>query len=225
MTSVSVTLFTRFFLCATLLGAVAGCGSNNSTAESKTGSIAAKLTWSSSDGKAPAKTLYLTPAGVTNVRITVSGAGISPAIFKNFTTTAGSAGSGTIDGIPVGTERTITAVGMDSDGFVRYQGAVSGITINLGTANPPVEITMTAPVTTATPAGGASSYPLSVRLATGTASEPATIYYTTNGNEPTTSSTHGTSPFDIQILGPATLKFFAIDSGFAREATKTETYN
>lgn len=215
----------RFFLLAALIFAVAGCGSSSSTANSDTGSIAAKLIWSGAESKTTAKTLYLTPAGVTNVRITVSGTGISPAIFKNFAAVAGTAGSGTIDGIPIGTGRTITAWGMDNDGIIRYQGAVSGITINLGTANAPVEITMTAPITTATPAGGSPSYPLSVRLATVTASEPATIYYTTNGNEPTTSSTNGTSPFDIQILGPATLKFFAVDSGFAQEATKTVIYN
>lgn len=212
----------RFFLLAALI-LVAGCGSSSSTANNATGSIAAKLVWSSAETKATAKTLNLTPAGVTNVRITVSGTDISPAIFKNFAAVAGTAGSGTIDGIPVGTGRTITAWGMDSGGIIRYQGAVSGITINLGTANAPVEITMTAPVTTATPSGGGSSiYPLSVTL---TANVPATIYYTTSGIDPTTDSTHGTSPFDIQILAPATLKFFAIDSGFAREATKTEIYN
>lgn len=212
----------RFFLLSALLFAVAGCGSSSSTANSDTGSIAAKLIWSGAESKTTAKTLNLTPAGVINVRITVSGTGIPSDFIRNFDAVAGTAGSGTIDGIPVGTGRTLTAWGMDNGGVIRYQGAVSGITINLGTANAPVEITMTAPVTTATPAGGSSIYPLSVTLAT---NEPATIYYTTNGNAPTNSSPHATSPFDIQILAPTTLKFFAIDTGFAWEAIKTEIYN
>jgi len=215
----------RFIVLTAFIFAVAGCGSSGSVDNNGTGSIAAKLTWSSPGAKTTAKTLYAAPDGVTLIKITVSGAGISPNIVKDFTAVPGSNGSGTIDGIPVGIGRTITVWGLDNSRIIRYQGAVSGITINLGTANDPVAITMTAPITTATPAGGSSSYPLTVHLATATPSEPATIYYTTSGSEPTTSSTHSTSPFDIQILGPTTLKFFAKDSGLAEELTKTETYN
>lgn len=210
----------RFLLFSALTFALTGCGSNSSsspTADNGTGSIAAKLIWSA-ESKTTAKTLYLTPAGVTNVRITVSGTGISPAISKNFAAVAGTAGSGTIDGIPIGTGRTITAWGMDNGGVIRYQGAVSGITINLGTANAPVAITMTAPVTTATPAGGTYN---SAQLVTLTSDTPATIYYTTNLLNPYTNG--GNQP-TISIPASTNLYFYAIDSGFAQESTKTETY-
>jgi len=53
------------------------------------------------------------------------------------------------------------------------------------------------------------------QLITLTASEQATIYYTTDGSDPTKSSLHGTSPvFGISIdkEGQTELKFFAIDS-------------
>jgi len=204
--------------------AVAGCGSGGSTANSDTGSIAAKLSWSSSGAKTTAKTLNLTPPGVTNVRITVSGAGISPDIIANFPATAGATGSGTINGVPAGNGRTIKAEGMDSNGFIRFQGTVTGIPVAAGAVTDAGVITMTAPVTTATPGGGVHSYPLAVNLTAVTTRVPATIYYTTNGSEPTTLSTSGVSPLDIQLLAPGTLRFFAIDSGFAQEATRAEIY-
>jgi hypothetical protein len=64
----------------------------------------------------------------------------------------------------------------------------------------------TAPVATATPAGGTYSSAQSVILS---ANEPATIYYTTNGNNPTTSSPVYSSP--ILIASTTTLKYFARD--------------
>jgi len=226
MGSARFKMIKSFFLFTAFVGALAGCGSGGSTANSDTGSIAAKLTWSSSGAKAAAKTLYLTPDGVTNVRLTVSGVGISPdGIIANFPATAGDAGSGTINGVPAGTGRTIKAEGMDSNGFIRFQGTVTGIPVVAGTVTDAGVITLTAPATTATPAGGVHSYPLAVNLSTVTTREPATIYYTTNESEPTTLSTNGVSPLNIQLLAPGTLKFFAIDAGFAREAIRSVIYN
>jgi peptidoglycan/xylan/chitin deacetylase (PgdA/CDA1 family) len=63
------------------------------------------------------------------------------------------------------------------------------------------------PTVTATPAGGAYTMPVTVTLA---ANEPATIYYTTNGDSPNTSSSVYTSP--IQISNTTTLKFFGMDT-------------
>ncbi|MBM2819243.1 MAG: putative xylanase/chitin deacetylase, partial [Nitrosarchaeum sp.] len=77
----------------------------------------------------------------------------------------------------------------------------------------------TAPVTTATPPGGFYSTLQSVTL---TANEAATIYYTTNGSIPTTSSTVYTTA--IPISATATLKFFAKDTAGNLEAVKTQTY-
>jgi Leucine-rich repeat (LRR) protein len=75
------------------------------------------------------------------------------------------------------------------------------------------------PVTTAIPRGATYNASLSVTLLT---NEPATIYYTTNGTEPTLDSASYTNP--IPISATTTLKFFAIDAESKREATKTEIY-
>ena len=63
------------------------------------------------------------------------------------------------------------------------------------------------PTVTASPAGGNFTSPQSVTL---TASEPATIYYTTNGNTPNTSSISYSHPISINFT--TTLRFFAKDS-------------
>lgn len=225
MKSSFLKIVARFLLFTLFAVMVAGCGSGSSTADSNTGSIAARLTWSSSTAKTAAKTLYLTPPGVTNVRLTVSGTGISPSIIADFPATPGTAGSGTVNGVPAGTGRTLKAEGMDQNGIIRFQGSLTGIPVVAGTVSDAGVVTMTAPATTATPAGGVQSYPLAVNLTTLTSSAPATIYYTTDNSEPTALSPKGVSPLDIQLLTPGTLKFFAIDAGFAQEVTRIEIYN
>ncbi|MEO9294162.1 MAG: chitobiase/beta-hexosaminidase C-terminal domain-containing protein, partial [Nitrososphaera sp.] len=64
-----------------------------------------------------------------------------------------------------------------------------------------------APTVTASPSSGTYNSTQSVSL---TASEPSTIYYTTNGSTPTTSSTVYSTP--ISISNSTTLKFFAVDT-------------
>ena len=83
-----------------------------------------------------------------------------------------------------------------------------------------------APITTANPAGGLYSAALQVSL---TANEAATIYYSTDGNDPSVgggNTTSGTSPISgIAIpIGTTVLKFFAIDQANNNEVIKTETY-
>ena len=63
------------------------------------------------------------------------------------------------------------------------------------------------PVTTASPVGGTYNAPLIVSLS---ANEPATIYYTTNGNQPDTNSAVYSG--SIPISDTTTLRFFAIDA-------------
>ncbi|WP_255298463.1 extracellular catalytic domain type 1 short-chain-length polyhydroxyalkanoate depolymerase [Brevibacillus dissolubilis] len=77
----------------------------------------------------------------------------------------------------------------------------------------------TAPVTTASPAGGTYTSAVSVSL---TANENATTYYTTNGTTPTTGSTSYTGP--ISISTNTTLKYFSVDTAGNAEAVKTQTY-
>ncbi len=78
------------------------------------------------------------------------------------------------------------------------------------------------PLTTANPPG---SHYASAQSVTLTASEPATIYYTTNGTAPIAASAHGASPIpNIPVTGNTILKFFAIDAGNSQETIRTEVY-
>ncbi|MCI0558838.1 MAG: chitobiase/beta-hexosaminidase C-terminal domain-containing protein [Nitrososphaera sp.] len=77
-----------------------------------------------------------------------------------------------------------------------------------------------APTVTASPPGGMYSSGQSVTL---TASEPSTIYYTTNGATPTTSSSVYSLP--LSITSATTLSFMARDAAGNFGATVTQTYS
>jgi len=224
MGSASIKTYKSFFLFTALIVSIAGCGSGGSTAHNDTGSIAAKLTWSSSGAKTAAKTLYAAPAGVTNIRVSVySDASLATLIARNeFTAIPGENGSGTIDGIPAGNGRAVKVEGLGiHSGFP----GLNGVLIYLGTATvdviagptpTPVNITMEAPKTSVSPTTTASNAGFEVTLTTSvpatiiyTTNEPATIYYTTNGTNPTTSSASGISPVKISVVPPMTLNYFA----------------
>lgn len=102
--------------------------------------------------------------------------------------------------------------GVNSRGY-----AIKSFSELTGTVSSPTDTTP--PVVTAMPAGGSYSSAQSVVLA---ANEPATIYYTTNGSTPTTSSPIYSSP--ISITATTTLKFFARDTAGNSSPVKTETY-
>jgi hypothetical protein len=77
-----------------------------------------------------------------------------------------------------------------------------------------------APVTTASPEGGAYIDSKSVTLS---ANEPSTIYYTTDGTAPSESSSVYSAP--ISISETTTLKFFAKDQAGNSEGVKEIFYN
>ena len=78
----------------------------------------------------------------------------------------------------------------------------------------------TPPVTSADPPGGTYDSPQTVTLS---ADEPATIYYTLDGSDPTTGSSVYTSPILIQT--DTVLKFFGVDqSGNEESPSHTEQY-
>jgi chitobiase/beta-hexosaminidase-like protein len=237
-----------FLLSAVLLVAVTGCGSGGSTGATSssgstsatsetnpstnigTGSLAVKVVWnvkgSSALAKATDKVLYAAPAGVVKMRFTVSGAGMTD-ITKEFDATPGVDGTGTIDNIPAGASRTVKAQGLNSGGTVIYQGSTGGITITAGGTPIPVTVELTEavpPVTTASLPSGPVDLNQVVTLH---ANEPATIFYTTNGSDPSTpGSPSGLVNADVPITISAdtTLKFFAIDTAGNQEATNTKTY-
>jgi hypothetical protein len=76
-----------------------------------------------------------------------------------------------------------------------------------------------APTVTATPAGG--SYPNSQSVSL-TASEPASIYITTDGSSPTTSSTPYTGP--ITVSSSTTLKYIGVDTAGNTSPVASQTY-
>jgi len=94
-----------------------------------------------------------------------------------------------------------------------------------GDTSPPASDTI-APFTSATPGGGLYSEAQFVTLS---ASEPAIVYYTTDGNVPTVggpTTVSGISPIaDIFVNGPTTLRYFSIDLAGNEEFPKAEQYS
>ncbi|HEY5998126.1 MAG TPA: PKD domain-containing protein [bacterium] len=84
----------------------------------------------------------------------------------------------------------------------------------------PVVIDRTAPVVTASPAGGLFNAPQGVVL---TASETAVIRYTTDGSAPTAASPVYAGPIAVPVSG--TLRFFAVDPAGNVGPEGSETYD
>jgi len=116
-----------------------------------------------------------------------------------------------------GSSHTIIATATDAAGNISPGSNLMTFTIDT-----------TLPTTTASPAGGTQTGPISVYL---TVSEPATIYYTTDGADPTTSSLSFTDSVGnvpkgpIAISGNTTLKYFAKDlAGNSEAPIKQQVY-
>ena len=145
-----------------MLTILAGCGSGGSNFQTaglvpenqSTGKIALQIDWGSAS-KETAKVVASAPTGVETVRIIVSGTGITSAVQMDF---AAITGTGTVDGILVGTGRTLTAQGLNSSGTVTHQGTATNISVLAGQTTNVGTITMIAaptPAFTSTPAAPA----------------------------------------------------------------------
>jgi len=77
------------------------------------------------------------------------------------------------------------------------------------------------PTTEATPPGGTYSSQILVNLIP---NEPATVYYTTDGSTPTTTSNVLKKGAEIPIIKDTTLKWFAMDTTGNKEEMKTAVY-
>ncbi|HDR7872382.1 chitobiase/beta-hexosaminidase C-terminal domain-containing protein [Bacillus mobilis] len=113
--------------------------------------------------------------------------------------------------ITISTNKTLKYIGKDT------AGNISAVQTQVYTINIPVDTTP--PVITANPVGGSYSSPQTVTLS---ANETATIYYTIDGSNPTTSSPVYSSP--ITISSTITLKFFGKDSAGNASTVQTVTY-
>lgn len=91
---------------------------------------------------------------------------------------------------------------------------------------PPGVVDTTAPFTSVSP--GAGLYPTN-QFVTLSANEPATVYYTTDGNLPTVggvTTISGTSPVSgILINSPTNLRYFSVDTTGNEESPKSAMYN
>lgn len=128
------------------------------------------------------------------------------------------------NGMPTGADAFSLAIDPHSSRTL-YAGIRGGDIINPGDrfiyrviTSPTIDDT-TPPTASASPVGGDYASPQSITL---TASEPATIYYTTDNSTPTTSSTVYTGP--ITISNATTLKFMAVDSVGNQSTIYTQTY-
>jgi hypothetical protein len=141
--TMKISLLIKLALVLILVFSLAGCGSGGSTSTSGgTGSIIAKLQWSEGKSASILEMLGLSsssvPSNVVTVRIIVTGSGMAN-IQKDFPV---SDGKGLIDGVPVGSDRTVTAQGLDSGGNVAYQGSKANVTVAGGQTTDIGTITM-----------------------------------------------------------------------------------
>ena len=104
------------------------CVDDTGPASPDTGSITARAVWVGGPVTAlsvPAPTRYLADASVVTVRAIVSASDMDT-MQQDF---AASAGSGVIEAVPAGSDRTLTLEGLDAAGTLLFQGSVSGITV------------------------------------------------------------------------------------------------
>jgi len=126
------------------------------------------------------------------------------------------------DETPYTTNKTWTLSSGDGDKTVYVQFKDNAGNWSSATISDSITVDSAAPTTTASPAGGIVGAGQQVIL---TASEAgSTIYYTINGDVPTTSLTGYASPKTVTISANTTLKFLSVDSLGNAESYKTETY-
>ena len=85
------------------------------------------------------------------------------------------------------------------------------------------DVDVTAPTVTADPTGG--NYTTAQNVTLNSDDSTATIYYTTDGSDPTTSSTRSTYTGSITIKNTTTLKYAAVDPANNWSPIYTQTYN
>jgi len=109
-----------------------------------------------------------------------------------------------------------------ADGSYTFKVTATDPAGNATTATSALVIDTVAPTVSASPAGGVFTTAQSVVL---TASEPATIFYTTDGTTPTTATTtKGASPVTVSVPGSLTLKYFAVDTAGNAGTVASQTY-
>jgi hypothetical protein len=149
-----------------------------------------------------------------NGTVTLSASGLPSGATASFSpATITGAGTSTLtvstgSATPAGTSALMVG---GSSGSLVHSASVTLVVNTLTPAAPPVF----------SPAGGSYSSPQSVTITDSTAG--ATIYYTTNGSTPTTSSTTYTGA--ISVSSTTTIMAIATATGFSTSAVASATYN
>jgi hypothetical protein len=135
-------IFVSRLLGICLMIVLAGCSGSpgSSSTGDSTGSIAARLDWGQGKKSAAKGTdLYLlSDTRVVTVRIVVTGPDMA-AIQKDF---PAADGQGLIEAVPAGSNRTVTALGLDSGGATTYKGSKGSISVDAGQTTDAGTITM-----------------------------------------------------------------------------------
>jgi len=137
-------IFLTRLLCIFAVIALAGCGGSPSSSSigDSTGSIAARLDWGQGKSSFVAKLFAVSavsvPAAVVTVRIIVTGSDMTN-IQKDF---PAADGQGLIEGVPVGSDRTVTALGLDAGGAIIYKGSKGTVSVAAGQTTDIGTITM-----------------------------------------------------------------------------------
>ena len=196
-------------------------------------SVAVKFDLYSNSGEGPSSTgLYLNGASPTTPASDMGASGIdlhSGHVFQVHMTYDGTNLAMTVtDGTTAATFSKTWAV--DIPGTIGTTTAFAGFTGSTGGYSALQKIltwTMTSGGVTGTvatptfsPSGGNFTSAQNVTISTTTSG--ATIYYTTNGSNPTTSSTVYSGP--VSVTATTTLKAFAVKSGSNNSAVATATY-
>lgn len=133
----------NIIICLGLILLIGSCREegDSDTQSSNNGSLPVSIAWHNSyppedeSNSASLDSLVVTPVGVETVRISVSATDMN-IVSQSFPYEAG---HGSITGIPVGDDRTVTCDGLNASGTVTYRGVETGITITAN-ENTPVQI-------------------------------------------------------------------------------------
>ncbi|MCM3736457.1 chitobiase/beta-hexosaminidase C-terminal domain-containing protein [Bacillus cytotoxicus] len=176
--------------------------------------------WESNDNTPPNNVTNLTASNITGTTVTLSWAASSSNdtvgydVFKGttfITTVTGT--SYNIGGLSNNTSYTFWVKAKDAAGNI-----ASGTSVNVTTTNT-IPTDTTPPIVSANPSGGTFTSTQSVVLSV---NETATIYYTTNGTTPTTSSPIYNAP--IIVSTNMMIKFFAKDTAGNSSVVQTAAY-
>jgi concanavalin A-like lectin/glucanase superfamily protein len=149
-------------LIITILSVIAiatSCKDNGTdSTQIKTGQLTVRLVWEDANDSSIAETLNGTlnsmPSTVVTIRFSASASDMTT-MQQDFTA---STGSGTINSIPIGSNRTLTVYGLDSSGATLYEGSATGINVQENIIASAGTITMTAVSSGSIPTSGLIAY-------------------------------------------------------------------